>query len=478
MLKINLSTITVLIIGLTVMVSCKTLNSSISITEKKLPGTFDNGNTDTNSIAAIHWKQYFADPQLLQLIDSALAGNIDRLVALQRIEIARAGSKLAKAALLPYAQVNVSPAIRRYGLYTMDGAGNISTEITPGKIVPVNLPDYYLGVQSTWEIDVWGKLRSRRSSAIASFLASQEGLHFLQSNIVADVAAAYYQLIALDNELDIIRSTINKQQEAYEVIQMQKNAARANELAVQQFKAQLLGWQAMEYDVLQRITLTENYLNFIAGRFPQPVPRNKQAIFSAPPANISLGIPSQLLQFRPDIREAIHLVQASKFDVKAARAEFFPSLNITAAIGYQAFKPQYLFKTPASLTYTALGSLAAPLVNRNAIKAKFNTAKANQISALYNYQKTILNAYTEVINGLTEIQNLHQTYQLRKEQTEVLASAVQISRDLYTASKASYLEVLLVQQNSLQAQLELVQTCKQRYIATVNIYKALGGGWQ
>ncbi len=460
------------------MISCKTLNTNISIAEKKLPGTYNSTATDTNNVAGINWKQYFTDPQLLQLIDSALAGNIDRQIALQRIEIARAGCRMAKAALLPYAQVNVSPAIRRFGLYTMDGAGNISTEITPGKIVPINLPDYYLGVQSTWEIDIWGKLRSRRSSAIASFLASQEGLHFLQSNIVADVATAYYQLIALDNELDIIRRTINKQKEAYEVIQMQKDAARANELAVQQFKAQLLGWQAMEYDALQRITVTENYINFIAGRFPQPVPRNKQAIFVAPPATISSGIPAQLLQYRPDIREAMHLVQASKFDVKAAKAEFFPSLNITAAIGYQAFNPQYLFYTPASLAYTALGSLTAPLVNRNSIKAKFNSAKASQLTALYNYQKTVLNAYTEVINGLSEIQNLQQTYRLKKEQTEVLMSAVQTSRDLYTATKASYLEVLLVQQNSLQAQLELVQTGKQRHIAMVNMYKALGGGWQ
>jgi outer membrane protein, multidrug efflux system len=456
---------------------CATLNTHLSIPKKELPARFQN-QKNTTAIASIKWRQYFTDALLQKLIDTAISSNIDLQIALQRIEISRSSVKLANGALLPKFSLNVGGGVRKFGLYTMDGAGNASTEITPGQTVPVNLPDIYLGLQSSWEIDIWGKLRNQRRSAISQYLSSIEGTNFVISNLVADVAIHYNELLALDNELDIIRQTIQKQQEALDVIKIQKEAGRANELAVQQFNAQLLNTQALEKNVLQQITETENKINFLLGHYPQLIERTKRVFFEEIPQKISAGVPSQLLANRPDVREAEFQIEASKFDLKSAKAAFFPNFNITASFGFQAFNPEFLFISPASIAYSVMGTLVAPIINMNALKAQFNTAKANQLTAMYNYQKTILNAYVEVANELSNIQNLQQINSLKKQQSNILKKSVETSNELYKYARASYLEVLIAQQSALQSNLELIHVTKQQRISTIRIYKALGGGWR
>lgn len=166
---------------------CSSLNTHLSIPTKVMPGSFRN-QKGTTSIAVINWRDYFDDALLLKLLDTAIANNLDLQMALQRIETSRAAIKLANGALLPRVWLNVGGGVRRFGLYTMDGAGNASTDITPGQTVPVNLPDIYLGLQSSWEIDIWGKLHDQRRSAVAKYLSTIEGTNFVISNLVADVA--------------------------------------------------------------------------------------------------------------------------------------------------------------------------------------------------------------------------------------------------------------------------------------------------
>lgn len=457
--------------------SCKTLDTNLVINEKPIPEYYKNAS-DTVSIAKINWKEYFNDPLLVGLIDTALLNNPDMSISLQKIEIARAGVKAAKGSLLPQLNAGINGGLRRFGRYTMDGAGNITTEMTPGKMIPVNLPDMFIGFQSSWEIDLWGKLKSKHKSAMTQFLASTEGARAVSSGLISDIAISYYELLALDHELEIIRQTIQRQQDALEIVKLQKETGRTNELAVQQFQAQLLNTRSAEKELLQQITEFENHINFLSGRFPQKIERRKEVLFNEIPKEIQTGLPAQLLENRPDIREAELQVRASKFDLKAAKAAFLPGMNLTAGLGFQAFKPEYLFMTPASLTYTALGGLIAPLVNLNALKANFSFAKANQLVAMHLYQKRILNGYVEVVNLLSAIQNLQNMGMLKEEQNTVLNSSVDMSTELFRTGRASYLEVLLAQQNSLQAKLELINVNKRQHIAAVHIYKALGGGWQ
>jgi outer membrane protein, multidrug efflux system len=481
-------TISILFSLLCGMSACKSLDTTVSVPTRALPQSFSpplttqtnlvNLATDTTTIAALAWREYFQDSLLVALIDTTLRNNFDVRIALQRIELAGANVQFAKGELFPKVQASIGAGARRFGLYTMDGAGNATTDITPGRLVPVDLPDLSVGVQTTWEADIWGKLRNRSDAAAAQYLASVEGTRFLTTALIAELASTYYELLALDTELEILRRTLQKQQEALSVIQLQKSAGRANELAVQQFEAQVLNTQALEQETLQQITLQENRINFLAGRYPQPIARRTESLLAALPERISSGIPSQLLGNRPDVREAEYLVQASKFELEAAKASFFPTLSLSAGIGFQAFDPQFLFLSPASIAYNALGGLVAPLVNWQGLEAQFSAAKSQQIQALYQYQKSIVNGYVEAVNELSMIERLRGIADLKTRQRNTLEKSVETATDLYKNAKATYLEVLLTQQNSLQSQLDLVSVQKRQRLALVNLYKALGGGWR
>jgi outer membrane protein TolC len=193
---------------------------------------------------------------------------------------------------------------------------------------------------------------------------------------------------------------------------------------------------------------------------------------------VNTGIPAQLLANRPDIKQAELELTAAKLDVKVARAEFYPSLGISAGVGFNAFKPSYLFKTPESLLYSLAGDIAAPLINKNAIRAEFNNANARQLQALYNYERTILNAYVEVSTQLSNISNLEKSYDLKSKQVDALTRSIDISNDLFKSARADYLEVLMTQRDALDSKLELVETKKSQLNAVVNIYRGLGGGWK
>jgi outer membrane protein TolC len=298
------------------------------------------------------------------------------------------------------------------------------------------------------------------------------------TNLVAEVANSYYELLALDNQLEIVQQNIGLQKNALEIVKIQKDAARVTELAVQKFQAEVLKSQSLEFDILQQIKETENKLNFLLGRYPQPIVRNTTGFSTLVPATVSTGIPSQLLANRPDIKQAELELAASKLDVKVARAEFYPSLGISAAVGIQAFKPSYLYKLPESLLYSLAGDLAGPLINRNAIKAEFYSANARQLQAVYNYEKTILNGYFEVATQLSKIDNLSKSYEFKSKQVDALTRSIDISNDLFKNARADYFEVLMTQRDALEAKLELIDTKKEQLNAVVNIYRGLGGGWK
>lgn len=384
---------------------CKLPASVSAPAERPMPATY-NSNTDTTNISAIPWRSFFTDPNLVDLIDTALRNNQELMITFQEIEIARNEIRSRKAALLPTVQARAGAGVEKVGLYTSQGAGDASTDITPGQEVPEILPDYMIGLNATWEVDIWKKLHNAKKAAVARYLSTIEGKNFVLTNLVAEVANSYYELLALDNQLAIVKQNIRLQLDALDIVKAQKEAARSNELAVQKFNAEVLKSQSLEYDLTQQITETENRINFLLGRYPQPIPRSAASITEAVPAMVTTGIPSQLLENRPDIKQAELELTAAKLDVKVARAEFYPSLGISAGVGYQAFNPAYLFRSPESLLYSIAGDLAGPLINKNAIKAEYYMANARQLQAVYNYRKTILNAYIEVATQLSAISNL------------------------------------------------------------------------
>lgn len=435
-------------------------------------------SADTSNSGVISWKEFFNDRHLVQLLDSALRNNWDVQIAFQRMQVAQSDVLLSNGLLKPRLDATVTSALRRYGLYTMDGAGNSSTFMLPGKIVPTNLPDYFIGFQSVWEVDLWGKLKNRKKAALARYLASTEGRNLVITNLVSEIAQAYFELQAVDQTIRIIDETIAIQQRAFDIVRAKKEAAVLNELAVKQFEAQLLSLRALRVEVIQQSTEIENRINLLAGRYPQAVQRDTLYYNNPLPATIHTGIPSALLENRPDIRQANLQLLAAKADVAAAKAAFYPSLNITASLGYQAFRPNLLFTTPESIAFTLVGNMVAPLINKAAIRAQFNTANAAQREAMYSFSKTVVNAFREVQTELIRSRNLQRVFDLKTSETNSLSQSIGIAEELFRTGRATYLEVLYAQQQTLKTKLELIETKKRQLLTTVNLYKALGGGWR
>lgn len=468
----------VLLITTTVLAlwGCHTLKESPPGPVAALPANWQDSGDTTHAEVPLR-KNYFSDSVLLNLIKEGIRNNPDLLIAVQKINAAEASLRFSKGALFPSLSANASYLHRKFGLYTMDGAGNISTDILPGQRVPVHLPDYYLGLQTSWEADVWGKLRNRKRASAARYLAAAEGRNFAITLLVARIANAYYELLALDAQLEVIQRTITLQQQALDMVSLQKRAAAANELAVMQFEAQLLGSRALKYEAQQRIAEYEALVNFLLGRYSQPVPRSGKGMetYEAMPAN---GVPSDLLRNRPDIRQSELALLAAKADLKAARAAFYPSVTIQGFGGFQAFRPDLVFRSPESIAWSLLASAAAPLVNRSAIKAAFRTADAAQLEAFYEYNKSILNGYMEVSTGLSRIRNLDSLVDLRSGQVIVFRKSAEVSTELFKTNRANYLEVLMTQRAMLDTELELIDARRRRFNAGIDLYKALGGGWK
>lgn len=444
---------------------------------KNVPGAYGYGQ-DTVNTAQLQWKEFFTDPNLEVLIDTALRNNQELNIILQDINIARNEVRARKGQYLPFVDLGASVGFDKVGRYTRMGALEESTDIAPGKPFPDPVPDYMLTANVSWEVDIWKKLRNAKKAAIFSYLATTEGKNFMVTNLVAEIAASYYELMALDNQLDILKSNIQIQQNALEIVRLQKQSAKVTELAVRRFEAEVLKNQSRQYGILQEIKVMENRINFLVGRFPQPVQRNSASFAALEPDSIKAGIPSQLLQNRPDIRQAELDLAAAKLDVKVAKAYFYPTLNITGGVGLDAFNPTYLVTKPESVFYGLAGGLTGPLVNRNAIKATYLSANSRQIQAAYNYERTILNAYIEVANQLSNINNLKSSYERKAKQVETLTQSIDISTTLFKSARADYMEVLLTQRDALESKFELVETKKQRMHAMVSIYQALGGGWK
>jgi multidrug efflux system outer membrane protein len=457
--------------------SCKAPALAPMVENRQVPLSFDTSQ-DTTNTSSLEWRNFFTDKNLVNLIDTALQNNQELMITLQDISIAKNDIRLRQGQLSPTVDARIGAGVEKVGRYTSQGAGDASTDISPGKEVPDPLTDITASITANWELDIWKKLHNAKKAALTRYLSTVEGKNFVLTNLIAEVADSYYELVALDNQLEIVQQNIALQKNALEIVKIQKQATRVTELAVQKFQAEVLKSQSLEFDILQKIKVSENKINFLLGRYPTEIPRDKHSFLALMPTAINAGVPSQLLENRPDIKQAELELVAAKLDVKVARAEFYPSFSISAALGFQAFKPSYLLKFPESVLYGLAGDLAGPIINKNAIKAEFYSANARQLQAIYNYERTILNAYMEVSGQLSSISNLGKSYALKSKQVDALTKSIEISNDLFRSARADYLEVLLTQRDALESKLELIDTKKDQLSATVNMYKFLGGGWK
>lgn len=439
----------------------------------KPPSAYDDTSSpEAKSAAQQTFGTFFASGELQGLIDTALKNNRELNIQLQEIIIAQNEISAKKGEVLPRLSAGAGAGIEKVGKDTSQGRADEHTG------VPENLGNFQFGLLASWEVDIWNKLRSAAKAANLRYLATIEARNFMITQIVAELARSYYELMALDNRLEILKRNIEVQQSALEVVKLEKQAARVTELAVQRFEAEVLKNRSRLFEVEQQRILAENRINFLVGRLPQPVARNSEAFKGALPAGIQTGLPSQLLENRPDVRQAELELEAAKLDVKSTKAAFYPSLSLDAEVGYRSFNAAHLVRTPESLVYNLAGNLTAPLLNRAAITAQYRSANARQIQAVLTYEKTLLQAFTDVANQIATVTNLEKSYELQVQQVEKLSQAVDVSNVLFQSARADYMEVLLTRRDSLDAQLELIETRLRQFLALVNMYQALGGGWR
>lgn len=463
-------------------VGCKIPELCKPIASNPLPATYDKNNDPNQSVldaantAHLGWREYFEDPTLNQLICEALTGNQELRILAQDIRIANNEIMTRRGALFPFVSFRADAGLEKSSRFTRNGAVEHSLEAAPGKHFPEPLPNFLTAADISWEIDIWKKLRNARDAAALRYLGTQAGRNFVVTRLVAEVAENYYELLALDNRLLTLDKTIEIQQSSLQASQALKDAARGTELAVQRFQAEVEKNQSQRLIIEQQIVEAENRINAIAGRFPQRIERPSLEFIELNLKDIASGVPSEQLLQRADIRQAEREVQAAGLDVLVARAEFYPSLILTAGVGLEAFNTKYLLDTPESLIYGAAGGLVGPLINRAAIKAEYMNANARQLQAIYEYQQTIIDAHIEVVNQLSMIDNYSKSIERKKAQLRSLESSVDNATKLFQSARGEYIEVLLAQREMMEAKMELIETKQQQLKASVRAYQALGGG--
>lgn len=473
----------VILVVLSGLSACKSGNNVDLKNTIPLPSQYQaKASVDTTQLMGdLSWKVFFKDSILISLIDSALTRNIDYKKANQRVLLAQAELLLARNARLPALQGYATGSIDRFGRYTMNGVGNFDTnlspDITPNQRIPDPYTELFLGIRTQWEADLWGKFKKLKKASQARLLASEEGLKALKTRLVAEVAQRYYGLQALYYELEVVNKNRELQEQELEVVVSMKESGKATELAVQQFKAQLLNTQSLFYQVKTEIAEAERVFYQITGQFPGTINIPTQKPLEVPAIDIRAGIPLQLLSRRPDLRQAEAQLAAANADVEAARRFFYPSLTLNGNLAFNAFNPALLWN-PASLAAGTLGGFMAPIFQQGRLKAQKRMAIVRAQESLLDYQQSLFVAVGEVNAGLKNELNLLEARQFKLKETNELIKAVSTSKELYMAGYANYLEIITAQKSVLEAELQWVNLHNRLMQNRVNLYRALGGGWK
>ena len=462
---------TLICILLVWMVGASSCSSYKNLSEAPAPSTehllrdSPDRRQDSISVADVPWKEYFADPKLQDLLAEGLKNNYDLRVAVSRIEQAEANLMMSRAANLPTVDVGWQSD------HTRTSSGISGTKVL-GYYSHVN----QFGFSASWEIDLWGKLNSQAKIKYASYLSSTENKNLVQTNLVADIAKAYYNLMSLDEQLRITRETAVSLQESVETITHLMVAGQQNAAAVEQSKALLYSTQLSIPDLENQVRQQENALCVLLGRNPSPVNRSnmkEQAVSSS----LSDGVPVSFLAKRPDVRQAELSLRSAYASVDVAKTSFYPSLTISSAsLGYSGGFADF-FK-PANIAANIVAGLSQPLLNKKQLKGNLQLARAEQEEALLTFESTVLNAGQEVSDILFGYQSSLRKTTDRQNQIISLIKSVDYTQDLLKAGEANYTEVLSAQRDLLSAQLNQVSDKLDQLDYGVNLYKALGGGVQ
>ena len=404
---------------------------------------------DSVSSASVTWEEFFTDPLLREWIQTGLDYNSDLAIARLRVKEAEAALQASKWALLPGADFN------------MKGGA-------PG--------EFSASLQASWQTDIFGSLRNSKRKAQAALEQSHAYRQAVQTQLVATIANSYYTLLKLDEQLSISNRTLTTWEESIRTLEALKRAGKTNEAAVLQSKANMLSVEANVLTLEKEILAIENSLCALLGLVPMPIDRSTlddQVL----PEKLCAGVPVELLNRRPDVRQAEMALAQAFYNVNSAKAAFYPNITLSGALGWTTGNGN-IKVDPGSVIANLLAGLVQPVFGRGVNKARLETAKAQYEQAAYTFRQRLLDAGVEVNNALTLWQTAQKRVELGKKQILNLQAAIWNTQLLMKHGNADYLEVLTAQKNLLQAELTEAADRYDEIISAVNLYQALGGGYQ
>lgn len=420
---------------------------------------------DSLNMAEVSWREMFTDPTLQSYIEQGLENNIDIRIAIQQMLAAEAYMKQGKAGYLP----------------TLNLGANVNHQILSknsqfGSFFNGNITQYDVTGNLSWEADIWGKIRSNKRALQADYLQTVAAHKAVKTRLIANIAITYYQLLMLDEQKRITLETIDTRSKSLETTKALKQAGNVTEVGVQQTEAQLYTAQSLLIDINNEIRLLENSFSILLGTAPQQIERGElqnQEITTP----LETGVPAQLLRNRPDVIAAeYNLINAFEL-TNVARSNFYPSLTLSASGGFQSLDLKELFNAN-SLFANLAGSLAEPILQGRRIRSEYEASEARQQEALLNFRQSILTASKEVSDALYNYQASTDKIDVKSKEFQAYQKASDYSQELLNNGLANYLEVLTARENALNSRLGLINAEFNQLKSIVELYEALGGGWQ
>jgi len=425
----------------------------------------DNLPTDSISIADVSWKNLFTDQYLQQYIEEGLQNNMDVRIALQQILAAQAYAKQGKAGYLPSISVGANATHQELSENSQFGAlfsGAIDT--------------YDITANLSWEADIWGKIRSNKRATQAAYLQSVAGHQAVKTQLISSIANTYYNLLALDAQLEVTKQTIITRESGVKTIKALKDAGQVTQVAVDQNIAQYNSAKALQIDIEVAIFKTENTLSILLGKSPQTFERSSLDIQNID-QDIVLGVPATLLSNRPDVMAAEYGLINSFELTNVAKSNLYPSLTLTASGGLESLDVDNLINAN-SIFANIIGGITQPIFNQRKLKTQREVAFAQQEQALLRFKQTLLVAGSEVSNALYTYKSETKKFEFRKNEVEALRTAEANSNELLKNGYANYLDLLTARESALNAELNIINSQLQQLVSIVDLYEALGGGWR
>lgn len=428
---------------------------------------------DTSSIATLQWKEFFTDPALQGVIDTVLHRNFDLSIALDNIRLNEEYLKRAKVGLLPSVTAGISAGYNHFSDNGLNGSNGFNLNNMLGID---HIEDYTVNVGVSWEADIWGKIKKQKEVALSGWLQSGQVEKALQTRLIAATASAYYNLSMLHTQLDIARKNLALNDSIVTMIRLQFENGEATALALQQAEVQQKNTASIIPDLEQALMVQENALNLLMGRNAGSISMGGGLDSFTIPEQFETGIPVQLLNRRPDVREREYALRVANARIGIAQANMYPALSINAVGGINSFQFDNWMTLPASLFGNAVGNLVQPVFNKRSLKTQLNISRIEYEQAVTLFKKQVMSAATEVSDALIATEKLNEKMDITRSQNHLLQMAVPNARLLYLNGRANYLEVITAQQSLLQNELGLADLKRQQVSAYIELYRALGGG--